>query len=114
MVKMSPKGKFILYNETYFVENKAESEWLKYFLEIYIPILKTNPKFLRTTFSRVLNQFEEDHISYAIQLYLNQNDELEINSNKEILEAKMEMKNRFGERYLIHATLMKVLEDYSN
>ena len=101
----------ISYNVTIKVEQEAASNWVKWMTEEHMPELRNTGLFFGYRLCRMLDQDEQDGITFSAQYYCNQMEDY--NSYIELYADKMRAKafEKFGGRFVAFRSVMEVIAE---
>ncbi|MFT2010798.1 DUF4286 family protein [Pontibacter sp. 13R65] len=99
----------ILYNITVNVENSVAEEWLDWMINVHIPEMMATGYFLRNQVSRLLNEVENGGVTYAVQFFCRNLDDLQEYQRDHAPELQEKHTNRYGEKALSFRSLLEVI-----
>lgn len=105
----------IIYNVTIKIDHNCASNWLKWIKEAGIPQIMETGLFEGYKICKLLLEEQEpDGATYALQLNCESITHLVTYQKYHEIHFKKEIYDKFGGRYVLFATTLKVLEDKLN
>ena len=100
----------VLYNVTVGIDTALEEEWLVWMKQKHIPDVMKTGQFDHFKIFKVLNQEQEDTVSYSIQYFAKTIDDVVIYLNDFAPSLSEEHRVKFKDR---HVAFMTLLEEVS-
>lgn len=97
----------LLYNVTIGIDPGAEQEWLTYMKEIHIPRVMDTGMFVSSKIYRVLHDSEDGTISYSIQYFAANLDNVQHYLEKFAPRLIEEHRQKFHNRHVAFRTLLQ-------
>jgi hypothetical protein len=98
----------ILYNITYSIDREADSEWIEWLKNVYLPRVSDTGCFNHHKVYRLLQVSEDEGINYSVQFFADSLNQLDRFLQTHAPELTKDLQNRFRHR---HAAFMTVLQD---
>ncbi|TXK51974.1 DUF4286 family protein [Pontibacter qinzhouensis] len=99
----------ILYNITVNVENSVAEEWLDWMIQVHIPEVMATGYFLRNQVSRLLNEVENGGVTYAVQFFCRNLEDLEEYQRDHAPALQDKHTRRYGEKALSFRSLLEII-----
>lgn len=100
----------ILYNITFNVEQQIEKEWLTWIREHYFEYVLGTDLFIDVKLFRLLNETENDGITYSVQFYTDTLDKAEIYLEKYANKIVERHNEAFKYKHVSFMTLLESVE----
>lgn len=100
----------ILYNVTVGVDLEIEKEWLSWMKEKHIPDVMKTGFFNNFRIFKVLNQDQEDTVSYSVQYFSDSLDNVVAYLNDHAPRLAEEHRIRFNHRHVAFRTLLEEIK----
>ncbi|MBK8443104.1 MAG: DUF4286 family protein [Sphingobacteriales bacterium] len=100
----------IIYNVTVKIEHGIESDWLQWMRNVHIPDVIKTGQFVGHRLCRLLEQDEEDGVTYAVQYFCNSLDNINKYREHYATALQAEHQRRYGNHYVAFRTILEVLE----
>ncbi|WP_187262193.1 DUF4286 family protein [Pontibacter beigongshangensis] len=99
----------ILYNITVNVENSMAEEWLDWMIKVHIPEMMATGYFMRNQVSRLLNEVENGGVTYAVQFFCRNLDDLQEFQRDHDPAFQEKHARRYGEKALSFRSLLEII-----
>lgn len=96
----------LIFNTTFHVEEKTEKEFLRFFVETYIPTCVDGGMLLEPRFSKIISHVEEGSVCYSLQFYVKNIETLEYWRSHNGAELEEKVGDTFGQSVAGFITLM--------
>ena len=100
----------IVYNVTVKIENNIQSAWIEWVGNVFIPKVLNTKMFYDFKLLRLLNDTDEDGITYAIQFYAETLDDFEDFLNNHANDLIGEHKQKFLHQHVAFMTVLESIE----
>ena len=100
----------ILYNVTVNIEKDAESDWVIWMKETHIPDVLATGMFLENKFYKILHDSEDGSVNYSVQYFTDSMEKLMEYQKKFSQKLQHDVKEKFGEKFLVFRTLLETVE----
>jgi hypothetical protein len=97
----------VLYNVTVGIDTTLEEEWLEWMKEKHIPDVMKTGQFDHFKIFKVLNQEQEDTVSYSVQYFANNIDDVVTYLNDFAPALSEEHRVKFKDRHVAFRTLLE-------
>lgn len=97
----------IVYNITIKILAEIEQEWLAWQKEDHIPGIMSTGKFTGYKFFRLLDQDEEDGLTFVIQYFANSRKDYDDYIEKDAPALRDEAMKRWGNQFIAFRTIME-------
>ena len=101
------KGVFLI-NETFIIDHSIFDDWINEFRKRYIKALKESPFVRDVVFSRVKGDHNPDGENYALQFKINEKEFDEFQADKELLEIRKSIDDKFKNQYASFVTILEI------
>ena len=112
IIIFAERKEMIIYNSTFFVDQQVEQEWLEWFKEIQIGNYLESLHFDGARFSKILSNEQEGVSSYAMQLFCENQEKLNLFKKDILPYLQSESLRKFGSKVLSFETEMQHLGDF--
>ena len=97
----------ILYNVTIIVEHAICEEWLEWMQKEHMPGVMNTGLFLKCKLFKLLNQNEEDGLTYAAQYFCENIDKYDTYINEFAAELREKTLSKFGGKIVTFRTILE-------
>lgn len=100
----------LLYNVTCNVDLTVADAWLYYMQAVHIPEVLATGCFVRSQICRLLDEVENEGVTYAVQYYCPDAATLEAYQRDFAPALRADMEKRFPEQFVAFRTVLEVIE----
>lgn len=100
----------LLYNVTCNVDNEVAPAWLYYMQAVHVPEVLATGCFVRSQICRMLDEIENEGVTYAIQYYCPDQDTLDRYLTEFAPALRADMEKRFPHQFVAFRTVLEVVE----
>lgn len=97
----------VLYNVTVVVEKDIQDEWISWMKQEHIPEVMATGYFFDYKFFKIMENGENEEISYAIQYFAKSLADLHYYMKNAAPNLQQKHKERYGEQCLAYRTVLK-------
>lgn len=111
MVKMSNKSQnSLLINETFIIDQSVHSEWIKWFVDLYITEIK-NTDLVKDILLSKIQEDNPDGEAYALQFKIKTQDLDTYKNNEELIHLRSELNYKFKNKFGSFVTILDIVLD---
>lgn len=99
----------ILYSVTVNIDQAAHDEWLQWMIEKHVPAVLATGLFKDHKILRLLNEEENDGVTYSFQYFTESLEKLEEYQKKYALNLQQEHGERYKSRFVAFRTVLEVI-----
>jgi hypothetical protein len=100
----------IQYNVTVKIDRRVHDEWIRWMLEHHIPEVLGTGLFTENTVSRMLEEDDEEGITYAFQYYLRSLDDYRTYLQSHAPALQKDHRERYEGQFVAFRTVMEVVQ----
>jgi hypothetical protein len=102
----------ILYNVTIIIDHSVHDEWKSWMINVHIPEVMQCNIFRNCKMTKILEDHNEDGVTYAIQYRCHGLEAFNDYQNKFAPRLQAETQNKYGGKYAAFRTCMEIIEEW--
>ncbi|MBE9488186.1 MAG: DUF4286 family protein [Bacteroidetes bacterium] len=97
-------------NTTFIISPELHDKWYGHIIKELLPILKLDNEHKNIVFTRIMSQEGEQHLTYSIQIYIDDVKQYKVIRDKYIAEYKNSASKLLGTEIMYFISVMRILK----